>query len=315
MREVASAMMLGLLLMQNPAPEPQQASKPDTATFRVNTKLVNVMVNVTDDKGAPVGGLTQDDFMLSEDRKLQKIAVFERESAAPLSIVLAIDISGSVFIDQKLEQDAARHFVKALLRPQDELDLMAFDQQVREVVPFTNDTKRIENGLHNMGEGEATALFNAVFLGAQSLAALQHPQDTAPRRKVIVIISDGEDTVHGVNYMKAVAEAQRADAMVFSIIMVPIEADAGRSEGGEHALIEFANDTGGKYYYVTRPKELDAAFEHVSDDLRTQYLLGYYAPQHRPGEEFHTILVNMKTPALAVKYQVRHRTGYYSSTR
>jgi len=139
-------------------------------TISVNVRLVNVFVNVTDDKGAPVPGLTKDEFQLSEDNHPQKIAVFERQSELPLEIVLAIDTSGSVHKDLGVEQDAAKHFVHSLLRPVDHLDLMEFADNVREVIFFTNNAGRIDRGLNDMGRGAATALYSGVYLASQSLA-------------------------------------------------------------------------------------------------------------------------------------------------
>jgi Ca-activated chloride channel family protein len=201
-----------------------------TPTISVNVRLVNVFVNVTDDKGAPVPGLTRDEFLLTEDDHPQKIAVFERQSELPLEIVLAIDTSGSVHKDLPLEQDAARHFVRSLLRPVDHLDLMEFSDNVREVVFFTNNLGRIDRGLNDMGRGAATALYSGVYLASQSLA---------PRsgRKVLVIISDGGNTVKGTTYDQALEQALRGEVMVYPIIDVPIYASAGRDLAGEHALI------------------------------------------------------------------------------
>ena len=117
----------------------------------------------------------------------------------------------------------------------------------------------------------------------------------------------------GVHYPEAVEQAQRAGAMVYSIIIVPVNADAGRNTGGEHALIQMAEDTGGKYYYVSDPKDLEPAFARVSDDLRTQYLLGYYAPPDAGEGAFRTIKVRLKDPALRGKYELRYRVGYYGN--
>ncbi len=281
-------------------------------TLHVETRLVNVALNVVDDKGAPVGGLQRDDFEIREDGKPQKIAIFERESTSPLSIVLAIDASESVLRNEGLEKSAAKHFVNALLRNQDEIDLMDFSDTVREIVPFTNQPKRIETGLNEIQHGDATALYDAVYLAGQRL------QSTSPangRRRVIVLITDGTDTVKGSHYDQAIEQAQRAGAMVYSIIIVPVYADAGRNTGGEHALIQMAEDTGGKYYYVEDPKDLEPAFRHVSDDLRTQYLLGYYAPQRGRDNSFRTIQIRMKDPALQQKFDLRYRTGYYADTQ
>ena len=322
----AAGVVLGLgLLLQAPIvrrppmkPEPdadsqqQPVQQEQVPTIRVQTRLVNVAVNVVDKTGAPVGGLEKDDFEIAEDGKAQKIAYFDRESATPLSIVLAIDGSESVLRNERLEKNAARHFVNALLREQDELDLMDFSDTVREIVPFTNSKKTIENGLNDIQRGASTALYDAIYLASDRLAETKNDPG---RRRVVVLITDGEDTAKRSRYGQALEQAQRAGAMIYSIIIVPIAADAGRSTGGEHALIQLAQDTGGKYYYVEDPKDLEPAFARVSDDLRTQYVLGYYAPQKGGEGAFRSIRVRMKDAELRGKYELRHRNGYYADGR
>jgi Ca-activated chloride channel family protein len=226
--------------------------------------------------------------------------------------VLSIDASESVLRDERLEKNAARHFVRSLLREQDELDLMDFSDTVREIVPFTSQKNAIESGLNNLQRGDSTALYDAIYLGSERLSSTSGADG---RRRVLMLITDGEDTAKGSRYGQALEGAQRAGAMVFSIIIVPVEADAGRNTGGEHALIQMANDTGGKYYYVQEPKDLEPAFAKVSDDLRTQYVLGYYAPQRGSDASFRRITVRMKDEGLRGQYQLRHRSGYYADAR
>jgi len=277
-------------------------------TIKVETRLVNVALNVVDSKGSPVGGLNKEDFQILEDGKAQEIRIFERETTTPLSIVLAIDTSESVLTNERLEKEAAKHFVNALLRDQDELDLMEFSEVVREVVPFTNQKKRIEVGINEVQRGAATALYDAIYLASERLT---ETSEANGRRRVVVLITDGGDTVKGERYTQALEQAQRAGAMVYALIIVPIYADAGRNTAGEHALIQMANDTGGKYYYVVDPKDLEPAFRHVSDDLRTQYLLGYYAPKRGTDDSYRAIKVRMTDEALRGKYDLRYRSGYY----
>jgi Ca-activated chloride channel homolog len=281
-------------------------------TIKVETRLVNVALNVMDAKGAPVAGLEKSDFQILEDGKPQEIRIFEREATTPLSIVLAIDTSESVMTSERLEKEAAKHFVNALLREQDELDLMEFSDVVREIVPFTNQKKRIENGINQVQQGAATALYDAVYLASQRLSETSAADG---RRRVVVLITDGGDTVKGSQYAQAMEQAQRAGAMVYAIIVVPIYADAGRNIAGEHALIQMAKDSGGKYYYANEPKDLEPAFRHVSDDLRTQYLLGYYAPQRGKDDSYRRIEVRMTDEGLRSKYELRYRTGYYANAR
>ncbi len=318
----AVAAVVGALLLQAPVerriPKPQAPEAPEALgdeqvpVIRVQSRLVNVAVNVVDEKGVPVAGLTRDDFELVEDGKAQKIAIFERESSTPLSIVMAIDTSGTVLTSERLEKNAAKSFVRSLLRDQDELDLMDFSDNVREIVPFTNQKKKIETGLGELQRGDETSLYDAIYLGSQRLG---ETRNDAGRRRVMVLITDGGDSKHSSRYGQALEQAQRAGAMIFSIIIVPIAADAGRNTGGEHALIQMSDDTGGKYYYVEDPRDLEPAFAHVSDDLRTQYVLGYYAPQAGRDTSFRKIVVRMKDPKLAAKYRLRYRSGYYADAR
>jgi Ca-activated chloride channel family protein len=283
----------------------QQVPPMQAPPMRVDVRLVNVFVNVTDAQGAPVPGLTAEDFAVSEDGRPQKIAFFERDTGMPLSIVLAIDTSGSVHKDLAVEKGAAHNFVHALMRPVDQLDLMDFNSDVREVVAFTNNVRRVDSGLENLSTGPATALYDAIYLASQSLAQRRG-------RKVLVIISDGGNTKKGVDYPQALEQALRGEVIVYSIIDLPIMADAGRDTAGEHAMITLSEQTGGKYYYANEG-DLGQAFKKISEDLRTQYLLGYYPSNRSSDPQFRPIVVTVKPPLPANgAYTIRNRTGYYA---
>ena len=284
----------------------QESQSEPAATLKVDVKLVNVFVTVTDEHGSPVGGLTKENFVLDEDGREQKIAVFDKESALPLSIALAIDTSLSTRRDLPLEQSSAKHFVHTILRPVDALAVYAFSEVVNEATPgFTSDLKRIDEGIDHIRMGAATALYDAIYLASRAL-------DRRKGRKVIVLITDGGDTISKVDYKAAVRAAEEAEALVYSIIIVPIESSAGRETGGEHALIQLSEDTGGKYYYATSTAQLDDAFRKISDELRTQYLLAYYPSERTSFSEFRRIEVNVAGIADASAFQVRHRAGYYT---
>ncbi len=184
------------------------------STLKVDVKLVNVFVTVTDEHGAPVAGLKKEDFALLEDGKPQTISVFDKESALPLSIVLDIDTSLSTRKDLPLELSSARRFARAILRPVDAISLYSFSEIVSEVVPFTSDLKAIDRGVDRVRMGSATALYDALYLGSQAL-------EPRKGRKVLVVITDGGDTVSRVDYKEAVRSAQEAEAIVYSIIDVP----------------------------------------------------------------------------------------------
>ena len=288
-----------------PGTHPGAQSEPAT-TLKVNVNLVNVFVTVTDAQGAPIAGLTKENFVLKEDGQEQKISVFDRESALPLSIALTIDTSLSTRHDLPLEQASAKRFAHAILRPIDGLSVYDFSEVVHDDTRgYTADLKRIDESIDHIRVGAATALYDAIYLASR---ALDHRQG----RKVIVLITDGEDTVSKVDYKEAVRAAQEAEALVYSIIIVPIENSAGREIGGEHALIQLSEDTGGKYYYATSAAQLDDAFRKISDELRTQYLLAYYPSQRTSFSEFRRIAVQVVGTPNADAYRVRHRAGYYT---
>jgi Ca-activated chloride channel family protein len=262
---------------------------------------------VTDEHGAPIGGLTKENFVLREDDQEQRIAVFDKESALPLSIALAIDTSLSTRHDLPLEQASAKRFAHTILRPVDALCVYGFSQVARESTPgYTADLKRIDEGIDHIRLGESTAMYDAIYVVSRAL-------DHRKGRKIIVLITDGEDVDSRIEYKQALRAAEEAEALIYSVIIVPIEASAGREIGGEHALIQLSEDTGGKYYYATSAAQLDAAFRKISDELRTQYLLAYYPSQHTSFSEFRRIEVKVAGVPEAPGYRVRHRAGYYTT--
>jgi Ca-activated chloride channel family protein len=299
---------------QVPHPPDKQDQQPNpddqpNATIRVNVKLVNVFATVTNAGGAPVSSLKQDDFQIFEDGVPQQIAVFHRESELPLSIVVAIDTSLSTRGDLKLELESARRFAHTILRSIDGLSLFQFSEIVDQLTPFTADMRTIDKGISRVHPGAATALYDTLYLGSD---ALQERRG----RKVMVVITDGGDTVSKTSYQEAIRECQQAEVILYSIIIVPIENSAGRDIGGEHALITLARDTGGKYFYASGMEQLDAAFRQISDELRTQYLIAYYPSQRVADSDYRRIEIKIN-PATKdypdpSELSVRHRTGYYN---
>ena len=308
MRFLSTAIVAVLLLASLTGQE-----NPET-TFKVDVKLVNVFATVTDQLGAPIGNLSKNDFSLSEDGVPQKIAVFSKESQLPLSIVLAVDTSSSTRKDIRLELEAARRFIHSMIRPQDAVALYTFATNVSELTPFTAKLHQVDTAINEVRVGGATSLYDAVYLGSKALMNRQG-------RKVLVLITDGGDTASSIDYKEALRAAQQSEALVYSLIDVPVEASAGRNTGGEHALIQMSSDTGGKYYYASNITQLDRAFEQISDELRTQYLLAYYPVQRRAASDFRQIdviahphdLPEAQGSDSGDKLVVRARRGYYTS--
>jgi len=308
MRTVLAALLTLLLTMSVAAQENSGT------TFKVDVKLVNVFVTVTDRLGAPIGNLTKNDFSIAEDGVPQKIAVFSKESQLPLSIVLAVDTSSSTRKDIRLELEASRRFIHSILRPQDSLALYTFATDVSELTPFTARLRQIDSAINEVRVGGATSLYDAIYLGSKALLNREG-------RKILVLVTDGGDTASSTSYKEALRAAQQSEALVYSLIDVPVEASAGRNTGGEHALIQISSDTGGKYYYAGNVSQLEKAFEQISDELRTQYLLAYYPVQRRAAADFREIDVNVHAHDVPEaqgseepeKLVVRARRGYYTS--
>jgi len=283
---------------------PQQRNEP---TFRVNVRLVNVFTTVTDSHGAPVANLTKDNFRVFEDGRPQTISVFDKESELPLSIVLEVDTSPSTERDFKLEIVSAKRFARQIMRPVDRLAVFQVTENVDQLTPFTPDLRRIDRGIDSLRVGPGTSIFDAIFLGSEALMDREG-------RKVLVLITDGGDTTSKADYNSALRRAEQAEAIVYSIIVVPVEADAGRNLGGEHALIQISKDTGGKYYYAEGQAQLDEAFGKISEELRTQYLLAYYPSRKISDSPFRRIKVELsKKDPEGQAYQVRNRAGYYTA--
>ena len=291
-----------------PHPKEDSGDEP-AATFKVNVKLVNVFATVTDASGVPVSSLKQEDFQVFEDGKPQQIAVFHRESELPLSIIVAVDTSLSTRSDQRLELESARRFAHAILRPIDGLSLFEFSEVVDQLTPFTADVRVVDRAINHVRPGAATALYDTLYLASDALLARRG-------RKVMVVITDGGDTVSKVSYQEAVREAQQAEVILYSVIIVPIENSAGRDTGGEHALIQLSRDTGGKYFYASGIEQLDAAFRQISEELRTQYLIAYYPSTRLSDSDFRRIEIKIDPASKdypdPASLQVRHRTGYYT---
>jgi Ca-activated chloride channel family protein len=296
----ALGLLCGCLLLFVPILYGQEDSG---TTFRIESKLVNLFVNVTDANGSIVGGLNKEDFKITEDGRPQDITIFERQSEMPLDLILAIDTSASTAIDRTREREASKTFIHALMRPQDQMGLIEFATYVSLLVPFTNKVSELDHGLNSLKAGDATALYDTIYLASDTLAPKKG-------RKVLVLVSDGGDTAKSSTYDVALEHALRGEVMIYSIIDVPIAASAGRDLGGEHALITLAEQTGGKSFYA-EGSNLEKAFAKVSDDLRTQYLIGYYPHKQAPGQSFHRVNVSI-AHAASDAFNIRYKAGYYS---
>jgi Ca-activated chloride channel family protein len=276
------------------------------AKITVNVRLVHAVATVKTPAGQIVGTLQKDDFELFDNGVKQDISVFEHQTDKTLSVALLVDVSGSTAKELTYEADSAGRFVRALFgegNPEDSLKLWTFNWRVtQETRGYTRDQKVLSERLKTMHGEAGTALYDAIYYAAR---------DLEPRvgRKVIVVVTDGHDTVSNkATIHSALEEAQLADAVLYAIIVVPIASPAGRDIGGEHALQFMADGTGGRTYLPTIGAALDKAFMDILTELRTQYLIGFYPKGLPPTKDrFHKLELRTKNPDL----RVSSRNGYY----
>jgi len=281
-------------------------AQPSTV-IKVNVNLVHAVVTVKDRDGQLVGALQKNDFEVYDNGAKQDIAVFERHTDQPLSIALQIDTSGSTAKELKYEADASSRFARALLgqgNPQDVLSLYTFNWQVRQETRYVRDLKTLDARLKLLHGEAGTALYDALVFGARDL-------ESRDGRKAIVVVTDGGNTVSKYTIDDALEAAHLGDTVIYSVVVVPITNDAGRNTGGEHALQILAERTGGKIFFPAAGPELDKVFNEIINELRTQYLIGFY-PKNVPltKDRFHRLEFRLKRPDLSISA----RNGYYGET-
>jgi len=304
----AATLLVSLLLISGAAaqqgpqkpPAPPRGQQPPQ--IRVEVNLVNVLASVLDKNGRPVVGLPQDAFEIYEEGVKQKILIFEPETQQPLDLALMIDSSLSTLKELGFEKDAAAHFVHQVVRPVDRLAVFEFSDDIIQLTSFSHDVAFLQAGVRRIEPGAGTALYDAVYLGSQALGRLG-----GDRRRVIVLVTDAGETTSRADFDSARRAALRADTLLYTILIRPVKTESGRNTAGEHALETIADTTGGAIYSPDTLAQLDAIFDQVDRELRTQYRLGYYPDPPPPRQSFRRIEVRVKGD-----YLLHYRKGYYS---
>jgi Ca-activated chloride channel homolog len=280
------------------------AQQPRQPNFQAEVKLVRLLVNVKNSAGELVGTVDKEEFTVFDNGVPQVISNFERYTTKPISVALVVDTSGSTAKDWQYEVKSIRKFLNALFKEGNESDaasLFTFNYDVTMQQGFTRNAPRLEDRLRGIKPEGGTSLYDAIFHASQQL-------QRRDGRRVIVLVTDGGNTTGARAYKDAKEAAQRADVVMYPIVVVPIENDAGRNLGGEHALQTLAGDTGGRWFDPTIGDQLDNTFTEILRDLRAQYMLGYY-PKNLPADapRFHPVRVDIARKDL----RAQTRTGYY----
>lgn len=271
------------------------------AVFRSGTRIVPVYATVTDAEDRLVPDLGRGDFEIYDNDKLQELAVFNAESQ-PFTAVLMLDTSGSMTDSLKLVYAGAEQFL-ARLQPQDKAQVGAFNDKIEFNGVFTSDRDELAAALRELDFGYPTRLYDAID---QSLNQLTGHEG----RRVIVLLTDGEDTASKVGQGHVLDRARNDEVMIYGIGLESVYL-AGRSRvrtKPDRVLRKLAEETGGGYYLLSGTKDLDATFARIAQELRSQYVLGF-APTALDGK-VHKLTVKVKRPGM----KVRARKTYVAAT-
>lgn len=271
--------------------------------IRAEVNLVNVLSSVLDKDGRPAVDLSQDQFELYEEGVKQKIEVFEPETQQPLDIALMIDSSLSEIKELEFEAAAASRFIQKLVRPEDRLAVFEFADAVTQLADFSSNVPTLQASLKRLTAGDGTALYDAVYLGSQTLG-----RKPSGRRRAIVLVTDAGETTSRADFETARRAALRADLLLYTIVIRAVKSESGRNTAGEHALETIADSTGGATYFPNEIGELDQMFDRIDRELRTQYRLGFYPTPRPPAGTYRSLEVRVKCEC-----KVRYRKAYYSA--
>jgi VWFA-related protein len=311
---------------QPPAPAAQQETKtlpPPGQTLKVSIEVVNVYAVVKEKNGHLVPDLNKDDFEVTEDNVPQEIKYFSKQTDTPLTLGMMVDTSPSQERVLPVEQEQAKAFLNQVLRPRDLAFVLHFDLEVELLQDFTADVQRLthaidETVINGGGQGPlpstypgadvgGTHLYDAVWLAANELLKNE------VGRKVLILMTDGEDQGSKEKLSSALEAAQKSDVIIYSVEISDqsFYHMRGMGYGGDSVLRKLSEETGGRVVPVKNAAETAAAFQQIARELRTQYSLGYTSTNTKHDGTYRKIRVQVKSG----NYKVQTRRGYYAPSQ
>ena len=272
------------------------------AQFRADTRLVVLHASVIDRRGKLVTNLDKDSFKVFENGQLQQVKIFRREDV-PVSLGIIIDDSGSMQTKRARVEAAALAMVRAS-NPQDEVFIVNFNDDAYLDVPFTNDMHKMEQGLARIDSRGGTAMRDAINM------SLDYIRTEAKRdKKVVLIITDGNDNESNISLERLVARSNQADTLVYAIGLFTDE-ERREAAKARRALNELTSSTGGLAFYPKDVNEVQALAVEVARDIRNQYTIAYSPSIQQLDGSYRQIKVTVDAPGRPV---VRTRSGYYAT--
>jgi len=297
---------------------PQEIGEGDV--LRIDTELVTLTATVTDARGRYVANLRQSDFTVYEDGVKQELAYFGSGDRVPVSLGILFDTSGSMIDKIEGVEDAVQHFVKSV-SPGDRIFLVRFSDDAELVQDFTDDRHRILRAMEHLAPQGSTALYEAVLLGLQKVAAGKH------RKRALLLVTDGNDTASSVKFKEVLDLARKSEVIIYALGIGHGEKGSfghgvlggifgrAKDEVDMKVLNGFADATAGRAFYLENAHAggrdlVDDAAAQVATELKQQYTLGYRPSNRRRDSGFRQIKVELADKSL----RVRTKSGYYASS-
>jgi VWFA-related protein len=282
------------------------STEPDDPILTIKKRVneVNVLFIATDRHGKFVRNLNESDFSILDDQKpVESILNFRRETDLPIEMGLLVDVSGSVQGRFAFEKEAATGFLQHVIRPgYDRAFVVGFNKQSNMTQDFTDQVPLLAAGVQRLSNGGGTALYDAIYKACKE--KLLHENSDHPIRRALVILSDGEDNQSDHTRAQAIEMAQRAQVLVYAISTD----DSGLILRGDKVLEDVASATGGRAFFPYKMKDITRSFAAIEDELRSQYDVSYKPTDFDADGRYRSIQIT----ALKKDLQVRARRGYYA---
>lgn len=313
---------------QSPQNPGQQQEPQQGPTFRVPVNLVDVLLTVLDRRNKLVPELDKSDFKVSDDNVPQEIRFFSKQSDLPLRIGVLLDTSNSIRDRLKFEQEAAVDFLYSVLRRgKDQAFAMTFDDEPQIIQRFTGDSGLLRDEINKTRAGGGTAVYDAIYEAcSKQLSNPPRPPGDQPDvvRRVMVLISDGDDNLSNHTRADAIEMAQRTNVVIYAISTSTqwiqlSQTDPSKAANrkmhlteGDEILKNLAEETGGRAFFPYHVDDLNQSFQDIGDELRNQYTITYSPYNFVANGKYHRIKVEIPNHN---GYQVRTRRGYFAKSR
>jgi len=310
---------------QQPAAQEPAPARQDQGKITQTVNLVDVLFTVLNRRNKLVPDLEKDDFKIFDDKSPQAIRYFSRQTDLPLRIGLLMDTSNSIRDRLKFEQDAATSFLFSVIRHnRDQAFVMTFDDEPALVQTFPDDAGRLRDEIVKTRAGGGTAVYDAIYEACRTqLSHPPRPPGDQPDvvRRVMILISDGDDNLSNHTRSEAIEMAQRTSVVIYTIStstqwiqlsQTDPEKAANRKTHlteGDKILHDIAEETGGRAFFPYHVDDLDQSFQDIGDELRNQYSIAYIPTNYVVDGKYHKIRIEIPEHK---GYQVRARRGYFA---